>query len=77
MTPGRAALVGLMDRYLTGLLDPFATLLEVHELMYFMQHAGEPLKLRYNPAPYGPFAENLTHVLRGGRVPCFRLCGWR
>ena len=63
MTPGRAALVGLMHRYLAGLLDPFVTLLEVHKLMYFMQEAGEPLKLRFNRAPYGPYAENLRHVL--------------
>jgi len=64
MTPGRAALVGLMDRYLAGLLDPVVTLLEVHKLMYFMQEAGEPLRLRYVEAPYGPYAENLRHVLR-------------
>jgi len=64
MTPGRAALVELMDRYLAGLLDPFVTLLEVHKLMYFMQEAGEPLKLRYVKAPYGPFGENLGHVLK-------------
>lgn len=64
MTPGRAALVGLMHRYLGGLLDPFVTLLEVHKLMYFMQIAGEPLRLKYQKAPYGPYAENLRHVLR-------------
>jgi O-acetyl-ADP-ribose deacetylase (regulator of RNase III) len=64
MTPGRAALVGLMDRYLAGLMDPFVTLLEVHKLMYFMQEAGEPLRLRYVAAPYGPYAENLRHVLQ-------------
>ena len=63
MTPGRAALVGLMDRYLAGLLDPFVSLLEVHKLMYFMQEAGEPLRLRLEKAPYGPYAENLRHVL--------------
>lgn len=63
MTAGRAALVGLMDRYLGGLLDPFVTLLEVHKLMYFMQEAGQPLKLRYAKAFYGPYAENLRHVL--------------
>jgi O-acetyl-ADP-ribose deacetylase (regulator of RNase III) len=63
MTPGRAALIGLMDRYLAGLLDPFVTLLEVHKLMYFMQEAGEPLSLRYVQAPYGPYADNLRHVL--------------
>ncbi len=63
MTPGRAALVGLMQRYLAGLMDPFVTLLEAHKLMYFMQEAGEQLKLRYVAAPYGPYAENLRHVL--------------
>jgi O-acetyl-ADP-ribose deacetylase (regulator of RNase III) len=63
MTAGRAALVELMHRYLGGLLDPFVTLLEVHKLMYFLQEAGEPLKLHYKPAPYGPYAENLRHVL--------------
>ncbi len=64
MTAGRAALVELMHRYLGGLLDPFVTLLEVHKLMYFLQEAGEPLQLRYKAAPYGPYAENLRHVLR-------------
>jgi len=64
MTAGRAALVWLMQRYLGGLLDPFITLLEVHKLMYFMQYAGEPLRLNYTKGPYGPYAENLRHVLK-------------
>jgi len=66
MTPGRAALVGLMYRYLGGLLDPFVTLLEVHKLMYFMKASGEDSldRLRVVKGHYGPFAENLTHVLR-------------
>ena len=63
MTSGRAALIGLMDRYLKGLLDPFVTLLEVHKLMYFLQESGEPLRLSYTKAPYGPYADNLRHVL--------------
>jgi O-acetyl-ADP-ribose deacetylase (regulator of RNase III) len=63
MTPGRAALVGLMDRYLAGLLDPSISLLEVHKLMYFLQEAGEPLRLRVAKGPYGPYAENLRNVL--------------
>jgi O-acetyl-ADP-ribose deacetylase (regulator of RNase III) len=63
MTSGRAALVGLIVDYLDGLLDPFITLLEVHKLMYFLQMAGEPLRLRYTKALYGPYAENLRHVL--------------
>jgi O-acetyl-ADP-ribose deacetylase (regulator of RNase III) len=64
MTPGRAALVELMDRYLNGLLDPFVSLLEVHKLMYFMQVAGAPLRLKYEKANYGPYAKNLGHVLK-------------
>jgi hypothetical protein len=64
MIPGSAALVSLMDRYLAGLMDPSVSLLEVHKLMYFMQVAGEPLRLRFVQAPYGPYAENLRHVLR-------------
>ncbi len=63
MTVGRAALVGLVRRYLEGLLDPFVSLLEVHKLMYFMQASGEPLRLTYVEGPYGPYAENLRHVL--------------
>ena len=63
MTPGRAALVALMDRYLRGMMEPYVTLLEVHKLLYFMQEAGEPLRLRFEPGPYGPFADNLSHVL--------------
>ncbi|MDF5715003.1 MAG: macro domain-containing protein [Rhizonema sp. NSF051] len=63
MTVGRAALIGLMRRYLAAVMDPTVTLLEVHKLMYFMQEAGEPLRLKYKKATYGPYAENLRHVL--------------
>lgn len=63
MTAGRAALVELINRYLGGLLDPQVSLLEVHKLMYFLQESGEPLRLRFEPAPFGPYAENLRHVL--------------
>ena len=64
MSEGKAALILLMDRYLRGLLDPSISLLEVHKLLYFMQEAGEPLRLRYKQATYGPYAENLRYVLR-------------
>lgn len=63
MTSGRAALLGLMRRYLAAVMDPTVTLLEIHKLMYFMQEAGEKLQLRYTKAVYGPYAENLRHVL--------------
>jgi O-acetyl-ADP-ribose deacetylase (regulator of RNase III) len=61
MTPGRAALVGMMERYL-----PFAveiTAVDIQKLMYFMQEAGEPLRLNYTKGRYGPYADNLRHVL--------------
>lgn len=61
MTPGRAALIGIMGRYL-----PFAvnvTSVDIQKLMYFMQEAGEPLRLQYLKGRYGPYADNLRHVL--------------
>ena len=63
MTPGRAALVVLMNRYVGGLMDPFVTLIELQKLMYFMQEAGAPLRLNYAKHHYGPYADNLRHVL--------------
>ena len=63
MTKGRAALLSLMNRYLQAAMDPFVTLLEIHKLMYFAQEAGEPLRLSYKKGLYGPYAENLRHVL--------------
>lgn len=63
MTSGKAALVLLMDRYHRGMLDPIISLLEIHKLMYFLQAAGEPLKLLYAKGTYGPYAKNLRHLL--------------
>jgi O-acetyl-ADP-ribose deacetylase (regulator of RNase III) len=63
MTISRASLIGLTRRYLSAVLDPSISLLEIHKLMYFMQESGEPLGLKYKKATYGPYAENLRHVL--------------
>lgn len=63
LTLSRAALIELINRYLQSMLDPFITLLEIHKLMYFLQEAGQPLKLQYSKGFYGPYAENLRHVL--------------
>ena len=64
MTSGQAALLGLMRRYLVPLMDDSVTLLEVHKLMYLQQEAGERLRLQYVKGHYGPYARNLTHVLK-------------
>lgn len=63
MTGAAAALICLIGRYLRGLMDPFVTLLEVHKPMYFMQEAGQPLRLRYVRAPYGPYASSCNSGL--------------
>ena len=63
MTPGGAALIGLMHRYLAGLMDTSISLLEVHKLLYFLQIAKKPLRLQFSKGQYGPYAENLRHVL--------------
>jgi len=44
-------------------LDYRLTLLEIQKLAYFLQEAGEPLRLRYKAGIYGPYASNLNKVL--------------
>ncbi|MHB8296425.1 MAG: type II toxin-antitoxin system antitoxin DNA ADP-ribosyl glycohydrolase DarG [Acidimicrobiales bacterium] len=61
-TVGKAALVDLVARYGERALD--VSIIEVQKLMYFSQEAGEPLRLEYREAIYGPYAENLQKVLR-------------
>ena len=61
MTPARALFIRLMDAY--SALDYSRTLLEVQKLAYFLQEAGEPLRLNYEAGHYGPYAPNLNKVL--------------
>jgi O-acetyl-ADP-ribose deacetylase (regulator of RNase III) len=63
MTPGRAALVAIMRSYAEqALANP--SLVESQKLMFFLQEAGEPLRLNYRKNLYGPYADNLRHVLK-------------
>ena len=61
LTRARALFIKLMDQYLG--LDYQLTQLEVQKLAYFLQEAGEPLKLNYVKHIYGPYADNLNKVL--------------
>ena len=61
MTPARALLVRLMDRY--SELAYRLTLLEIQKLAYFLQEGGEPLRLEFEKGHYGPYAVNLNKVL--------------
>jgi len=63
LTSYRAALIQLMDRYVRGLMEPYVTLLEVHKLVYFLQNSGLNMRLRFVKGHYGPYAENLRHVM--------------
>jgi O-acetyl-ADP-ribose deacetylase (regulator of RNase III) len=63
MTIGRAALIRLIDRYKVPGYDYLLSLLEVHKLAYLLQCAGQPLKLAFQKGIYGPYADNLRHVL--------------
>ena len=63
LTSYRAALVQLMDRYVRGLMEPYVTLLEVHKLVYFLQNSGLNMRLKFVKGHYGPYAENLRHVM--------------
>jgi O-acetyl-ADP-ribose deacetylase (regulator of RNase III) len=61
MTAARALFIKLMDQY--SALHYRRTLLEIQKLAYFLQEAGEPLRLRYEKGLYGPYAHNLNKVL--------------
>lgn len=61
MTTSRALFIKLMHQY--GTLSYRRTLLEIQKLGYFLQESGEPLKLRFEPGIYGPYAANLNKVL--------------
>jgi len=62
MTAGRAVILELLSRY--ALPGYRLSLLEIQKLAYFLQGAGEPLKLDFQKQRYGPYAENLHFVLQ-------------
>lgn len=62
LTKGRAALIALLDRYTRQAFDA-PSLIEAQKLMYFMQTLGEELNLHFAANRYGPYADNLRHVL--------------
>lgn len=62
MTLGRALVIALFDLY--GIPGYRLGRLEAQKLAYFLQAAGEPLRLAYVKHQYGPYAENLNHVLQ-------------
>ncbi|HIF9346834.1 TPA: type II toxin-antitoxin system antitoxin DNA ADP-ribosyl glycohydrolase DarG [Photobacterium damselae] len=64
MTIGRAAVIGLINQYLSTGLHYNLSLLEVQKLVYFLTASGEKLnKVQFQKHHYGPYADVLRHVL--------------
>ncbi|MBL7004509.1 MAG: macro domain-containing protein [Gammaproteobacteria bacterium] len=61
MTPGRAAILALLETYRS--VNYGLSKIEVQKLAYFLQEAGENLKLKFNKDNYGPYADALRHAL--------------
>lgn len=64
MTKGRAAVLGLIERYVSTGFGYRLSLLEVQKLVYFLVVAGEPMnQVKFQKHHYGPYADVLRHVL--------------
>jgi len=61
LTVARALFIRLMEQYAARSYR--LTLLEIQKLAYFLQEAGQPLRLKYEAGHYGPYAPNLNKVL--------------
>ncbi|MCX4025175.1 macro domain-containing protein [Endozoicomonas sp. SM1973] len=61
MTKGRALLLKLLEFYHKKEYE--CTKIDIQKLAYFLQEAGQPLKLNYEANKYGPYAKNLNNVL--------------
>lgn len=61
MTSARALLIKLIEQY--NQLAYRLSLLEIQKLAYFLQEAGQPLRLNFTKLWYGPYAHNLNKVL--------------
>lgn len=62
MTMGRALLLAAMSRYAGP--GYRMSLLEVQKIAYFLYEVGALPKLKFEKGQFGPYAENLNHVLQ-------------
>ena len=67
LTPARALIAELVRRY--WVLGMECSLLEIQKLAWFLERVigrnplGDPLQLQFKAHRYGPYANNLTHLL--------------
>lgn len=62
MTLANALYIYLLDRY--SAIDQSFSQIELQKLAYFLQIAGEDLKLNFRQDRYGPYAPELRHVIK-------------
>jgi uncharacterized protein YwgA len=62
MTRACALVIQILERY--GLPGYRLTRLETQKLAYLLQESGEPMQLNYVRHQYGPYADNLNHLLQ-------------
>lgn len=61
MTAGRAAILALLETYRS--VNFGLSKIEVQKLAYFLQEAGENMRLEFKKHTYGPYADALRHAL--------------
>lgn len=74
MTVGRAAFLTILSKYMHSALEPTVTVIEAQKLCYFLQVSGEQLRLNYKKSFYGPYADNLRHVM--SQIDGHYISGW-
>ena len=62
MTSGRAAVLKIISIYRE--MQYALSKIEVQKLVYFLEEAGEPLRLEFTKSKYGPYSDKLRHVLK-------------
>ncbi|CAN5663365.1 macro domain-containing protein [soil metagenome] len=69
LTPARALIIELIRRY--SILGFDCTILEVQKLAWFLRRGlkafglEDPLRLQFSARQYGPYTDNLRHLLNG------------
>ncbi|WP_224363561.1 type II toxin-antitoxin system antitoxin DNA ADP-ribosyl glycohydrolase DarG [Hyalangium versicolor] len=76
MTPGRAGMLQLLEHY-THAATEGSTQLVVQKIVYFLQEAGEQMRLQFIKAQFGPYAEALNPALQRMEGHFFRGYGDR
>ncbi len=61
LTAARAMLLHALYKY--EMLGEVATIFAANKLAYFLQKSGEPLRLKFVPYKYGPYAQAVEKVL--------------